>query len=119
MAKHNDLGEYGEQLARRHLKELGYTILESNWRHGKAEIDIIAQIETELVIVEVKTRSNLLYGNPEHFVSKKKISLLVEAANAYILAKDLDLDTRFDIISIHKKGRNYDIHHIKEAFLFF
>lgn len=119
MAKHNELGEYGEQLAQDYLTNLGYTILDCNWRYRKAEIDIIAQIDNTIAIVEVKTRSNIVFGTPEHFVTKKKINLLVEAANAYIIEYDLDLEVRFDIVSIHKKGQNYDIHHTKDAFLFF
>jgi putative endonuclease len=49
----------------------------------------------------------------------KKIKLLVSAANEYVVQNELDIEVRFDIITIHKKGSKYDLHHIKEAFLFF
>jgi len=41
MAKHNELGELGEELAMEELEKNGYEIVERNWRYKKAEIDII------------------------------------------------------------------------------
>jgi len=119
MAWHNELGKKGEALADEYLQRNGYQILAKNWRYLKAEIDIIAQKEGVLAIVEVKTRSSIEIATPEDAVNKKKINLLVTAANEYVIQHDLDVDVRFDIISIHKKAGNYNLNHIKEAFLFF
>lgn len=119
MASHNELGKLGEDLACNYLLAKGYHITERNWRYQKAEIDIIAQKGNTLAIVEVKTRSSVEMGEPETFVSKKKIDLLVAATNAYITEKDLDVNVRFDIIAIHKSESKHEISHIKEAFLFF
>ena len=119
MALHNELGKKGEALAAEYLLRNGYRIKAKNWRYLKAEIDIIAQKETVLVIVEVKTRSSIDIATPEESVNKKKIKLLVTAANEYIIQHNLDVEVRFDIISIHKKGENYKLNHIKDAFLFF
>ena len=55
MAEHNEIGALGEQYACRFLEQLGYEILERNWRHVKDEIDLIATHEGQLIIVEVKT----------------------------------------------------------------
>ena len=65
MAIHNELGKKGEQLAVDFLQKKGYTILDRNWRFKKAEVDIIAQKEQILAIVEVKTRSSNYFGNPQ------------------------------------------------------
>ena len=119
MASHNELGKKGEVLAEEHLIRNGYCIKAKNWRYLKAEIDIIAQKENILAIVEVKTRSSIAIASPEEAVNKKKIKLLVAAANEYVVQNDLDIEVRFDIISIHKKGENYDLNHIYDAFLFF
>ena len=73
MAEHNDLGKFGEELAVEFLEKNGYTILETNWFFNKAEIDIIAQKENILAVVEVKTRSSLDFGLPQEFVKPKKI----------------------------------------------
>jgi putative endonuclease len=119
MAEHNDLGKFGEELAVDFLQQNGYEILETNWTFQKAEIDIIAQKENILAVVEVKTRSSIEFGLPQDFVKPKKIQLLVKAINEYVISNDLDVEVRFDIIAIHKEGSKYTIEHIEEAFYYF
>ena len=119
MAEHNELGKLGEEMAVEYLQKNGYDILETNWTFQKAEIDIIAQKEYVLAIVEVKTRSSIDFGLPQDFVKPKKIQLLVKAVNEYVISNDLDVEVRFDIIAIHKEGKNYKIEHIDDAFYHF
>lgn len=119
MAEHNDLGKFGEEQAVDFLQKNGYEILETNWTFQKAEIDIIAQKENILAIVEVKTRSSIEFGLPQDFVKPKKIQLLVKAVNEYVISNDLDVEVRFDIIAIYKEGKEYKIEHIEEAFYYF
>ncbi|HLW41528.1 MAG TPA: YraN family protein [Flavobacterium sp.] len=118
MAKHNDIGKQGETLAKEHLIQNGYTILATNYRYLKAEIDIIAQKNDILAIVEVKTRTSEEYGAPESFVNKKKINLILTAANAYITENDLDLDVSLDIISVII-GKETEVDHLPNAYYFF
>ena len=68
MAKHNEIGQFGEQAASDYLEQKGYKILDRNWRHGRAEIDIVAMDGVTLVFAEVKTRSNDLFERPESAV---------------------------------------------------
>lgn len=123
MAEHNDLGKLGEDLAAAHLEENGYCILERNWESQKAEIDIIAQKDAILAIVEVKTRSSLDFGSPQDFVKPKKIQLLIKAVNAYINDREKDfqkdIEVRFDIVAIHKNGESFAIEHLTDAFYHF
>ncbi len=119
MAEHNDLGKFGEELAVEFLENNGYEILETNWIFGKAEIDIIAQKDNILAVVEVKTRSNLDFGLPQEFVKPKKIQLLVKAINEYVNQNDLDTEVRFDIVAIHKEKTEFVIEHIEDAFYHF
>ncbi|MBT8317884.1 MAG: YraN family protein [Lutibacter sp.] len=119
MAKHNELGKEGEKLAEEFLLKNGYQIIEKNWRFKKAEVDIIAKKNEILAIIEVKTRSNNYFGNPQDFVNQKKIKLLVEAINQYVISKELDLDVRFDIIAILKNNNALEIEHLEDAFLYF
>jgi putative endonuclease len=116
MAEKHDLGKAGEQIATLHFKSNGYKVLETNWRRGHLEVDIIAQKEDTLVIAEVKTRSTNFFGEPEEFVTRNKQSNLIKAANAYVLQHNLDVEVRFDIISILFNGPNHKIHHIEDAF---
>ena len=119
MAQHNDLGKQGEQLAVEFLQKKGYEILEINWTFQKAEVDIIAQKETILAIVEVKTRSTIDFGLPQDFVKPKKIQLLVKAVNEYVIANDLEVSVRFDIVAIHKEANEFIIEHLEDAFFYF
>ena len=120
MAKHNELGKLGEDLAVDFLTKNGYEILNRNWTFQKAEIDIIAQKNQTLAIVEVKTRSSIDFGLPQDFVKPKQIQSLVKAVNQYVISNDIDLDIRFDIIAIHKDAtQNLVIEHIEDAFFHF
>lgn len=119
MAKHNDLGKLGEELAVEFLVKKGYSIVETNWTFQKAEIDIIAKKENVLAVVEVKTRSSIDFGLPQDFVSPKKIQLLVKAINEYVIANDLEVEVRFDIIALHKDGNEFVVEHLKDAFYYF
>ncbi len=117
MALHNEIGKVGENLAADYLIGKGYQILERNWRNVHKEIDIIAKDGDFLVIVEVKTRSTDEYGNPDIAVNRTKQRRLISAANSYIYRKKLDVNTRFDIISIILTDGKPLIEHIEDAFL--
>jgi putative endonuclease len=119
MAEHNELGKLGEEMAVEYLQHEGYEILETNWTFQKAEIDIIAQKENILAIVEVKTRSSLYFGLPQDFVKPKKIQLLVKAVNEYVISNDLDIEVRFDIIAVYKEGKTFEVEHLMDAFYHF
>ncbi|PSG90175.1 YraN family protein [Aurantibacter aestuarii] len=119
MAQHNELGKKGQELAVQFLIENGYTILERNYRFNKAEVDIIALQNDILAIVEVKTRSSLDFGNPESFLKPRQIQNLVKAVNYYVETSNLDVEIRFDIISILKENGNYTLKLIKNAFFHF
>jgi putative endonuclease len=119
MADHNELGKLGEEMAVEFLLQHGYVILETNWVFQKAEIDIIAQKAKTLAIVEVKTRSSTGFGLPQDFVKSKKIQLLVKAVNEYVIANDLDVQVRFDIIAISKEDNRFKMEHLEDAFFHF
>ena len=115
MINKNKIGEKGEIKAREFLINKNYTILSSNWRYQHKEIDLIAQKDNTLVIVEVKTRTSN-YISPKESVRKKKQQNLIIAANAYVQINNLDIDVRFDIIEVIIQNKEYTVNHIKEAF---
>jgi len=120
MAQHNDLGQQGEDLAVSFLEKKGYTILMRNYRFQKAEIDIIAQNEESLIVIEVKTRSSIEFGLPQDFIKPAKIKLLIKAVNQYVEVQKIDKNIRFDIIAVHKKSDgDFEIEHIEDAFYHF
>jgi putative endonuclease len=108
-------GRVGEDLAFDFLLNNGYDILATNWRQGRAELDIIAYDQNILVFIEVKTRTTDL--QPERSVTYKKQKLIISAAARYIETIGWDGDLRFDIIAIiHKNGDTFSIEHFKDAF---
>lgn len=116
MAEHNLLGSKGEMLAARYLQEHGIAIRDLNWRCGHKEIDIVAQEHDVLLFVEVKTRSNDNYGNAYDAVTPAKMRRIILAAEAYVKRYDIDLETRFDVITIVGNDDNHRIEHIRNAF---
>ena len=116
MADHNKTGTLGEKLAVDYLLHKGYEILETNWRSGHKEIDIIAKSNETLVIAEVKTRRSKAFEQPFEAVNDKKQEFLIDAAEYYLEEKELDLEVRFDIISIYLIKDNPEIDHIENAF---
>jgi len=106
------IGNKGEQLASHFLKEQGFEIIEQNYRHKRAEIDIIAKNDLFLVFIEVKTRKNNKFGHPEETVTKRKIELFQETAEHYMIENNIPLNLRFDIIAI----TGTKIEHLKDAF---
>jgi len=117
MAGHNILGTDGELLAKGYLEELGFEILEENWVFKKSEIDLIAYKNSTIVFVEVKTRRNNSFAEPEDYVSPDKQKQMAFAADEYIHLMGHQHEIRFDIISVlfDKFGKPI-IKHIEDAF---
>ena len=113
----HELGKLGENLAINYLISEGYQILERNWRSGHKEIDIIALTGNTLVAVEVKTRKSDHYGEPDIAVGVMKQHMLIWAADAYVRYKNLNVEIRFDIISIVITNTDTHLEHIEDAFI--
>lgn len=113
----HELGKKGEDLAVELLISKGYKILARNWRSGHKEIDIVALDGDILVAVEVKTRKSNTFGEPDIAVGVMKQRMLIWAADAYIRYHNMDLDVRFDIISIVITDKGQHIEHIEDAFV--
>lgn len=117
MAEHTDFGKQAEQHAVEYLESKGYRIVAKNFRYQKAEIDIIAEYENLLIIIEVKARANNLFIEPYEAVDKRKIKLIVSAADAFLRENPYESEVRFDIVSIiREEGNQLKIQHIENAF---
>lgn len=119
MADHNDLGRWGEDVAADYLQKKGYTILERDWRSGHRDIDVVALSEdgTVLVFVEVKTRRNQLFTDALDAVDYHKVRSLQQAANHYVKFHRVDLDIRFDIITVvGTPDAGFKMEHIQDVF---
>ncbi|MCH5318722.1 MAG: YraN family protein [Paramuribaculum sp.] len=117
MAAHNEIGKWGEGLAREYLITKGYAIVDTNARIGKKELDIVAMHNSRIVFVEVKTRT----GNADDAldsIDRKKITLLSRAAEAYVQAHNIPHDVQFDVIVITgNPDGEYELTHYPDAFM--
>lgn len=110
-------GEKGEQLARAYLQRQDYDILASNWRYGRAEVDIIARQNNVLVFVEVKTRSRGHWGQPEDWITPHKVKMLEQAAIGYLYLTGHEWEFRFDVIAVViRSSRTAGLCHYPDAF---
>lgn len=119
--KQRAIGNLGEKFAAKHLKRLGYKILEKNFVAEGHEIDIIAQNKHETVFVEVKTRSVGKYGEaetrPAASVTPAKQRKIIEAARIYAAYNSTDKQLRFDVIEVFvEKNKLSKINHMEGAF---
>jgi len=124
MAEHNELGNLGEERAQAYLASKGFRIRHVNWHNstpsgaiGKLELDIVAEKDGMLIVVEVKTRSTETFEHPEEAITIRKIRNIINATHEYIFQFDWQGETRFDVISVIPHGQDFLIDHIEDAFL--
>ena len=121
MAEHNIIGQKGEEIAAKIMRKKGFRVVDTNWKCGHLEIDVIAVNKKEIAFVEVKTRTTSFADKrPEEYVDEVKRRRISAAANAYIKQHQVCLTPRFDIIGITMDPDTYTIvetTHIEDAFL--
>jgi putative endonuclease len=116
MSLSSELGKQGEQQAVDFLREKGYLIIDVNWRYQHKEIDIVAEYNDELHIVEVKTRSSAIWQAIDEIVGTAKQRNMIVAADAYMQQNDIDKNVVFDIVYIVQIGEEKRIELICDAF---
>ncbi|MBT3996535.1 MAG: YraN family protein [Chloroflexi bacterium] len=113
------IGRAGEAAARVYVTaELGYEIVETNFRTREGEIDIIAKSDSTLVFIEVKTRTNQKFGFGVEQISSRKAQRLQATALRYLeKTSDFDVDWRIDLLSLRmtKSGQVLHVDHIRNA----
>ena len=112
----NTLGVQGESIATMRLQQHGYKIIEKNWRFKHKEVDIIAQKDGKIVFIEVKTRSSTYFAPASDAVTLKKQRLLIDAANQYLIQNQIDLESRFDVVTVIIRNGKEDVEIIENAF---
>lgn len=116
MSQHLKLGKRGEEIAAEFLLQNNYEIIQQNFKAQNYELDIIAKKDNILIFVEVKTRNNNYFGEPEESVNHKKEKHITKASELFMNNYDDFIDIRFDIIAIILQDGNVKIKHIEDAF---
>jgi putative endonuclease len=112
-------GKRSETDAVMHLKNLGYKILQTNYRNRLGEIDIIAKDRDTIAFVEVKARKSKTYGNPKWAITPKKQRKISMVALSYLKAtRQIDAKARFDVVTVTLRSEDTTstIDVIKNAF---
>jgi putative endonuclease len=117
MVSTREKGDFGEDIAVEYLEKLGYKILKRNFHFGRiGEIDIVAEINDELVFVEVKLRTSSTYGEPIDSITPRKVATLKRVAQGYYHVNSIrDKACRFDVITVDKRTDEPKIEHLKNA----
>ncbi|MDR0978941.1 MAG: YraN family protein [Lachnospiraceae bacterium] len=112
-------GANGEQKVQQYLINKNYKVIDTNFECKFGEIDIIARdLNTEyLVFIEVKTRTNGLYGVPADAVTPKKRKHFFKSIEYFLYKYNLQKEfVRIDVIEVYNMKNTYKINHIKQAF---
>ena len=112
-----DKGAWGEEVARKQLEQEGIVILETNWRVGHLEVDLVAREGDVLVFVEVKLRKWDGALEALHSLKEEQIDRLARAAFCYMVENEYEGEVRFDLVAItYYDKKNYKTHHVRDAF---
>lgn len=109
-------GKFAEEKVAQHYLKNGYAILERNWRMGKTEIDIIAQRDNTLVLIEVKARSGE-DEDPLDAVTNDKRRRMMRAADTYLKSLQGDFSYRFDEAAITGTMDHFSMEILEDAFV--
>lgn len=120
MARSNDLGRWGEEIAAQYMEQKGWYIRNRDWHFGHFDIDLVCidEDDTMLVFVEVKTRSTDRWGDPVDAVDGEKRQNILRAVNAYLLSsRKENRSWRYDVIGITGTPEtDYKLRHVENAF---
>lgn len=110
------IGDWGESRAEEYLRANGFKILHRNWRSGRYELDIVAQLGDIIHFVEVKCRRADGLTTPAEAITENKSEALFTAAEAYIEHYDLEQELQFDLIAVeYRESGEFELQHIENA----
>ena len=116
----SQLGQWGEEKATAFLQQNGYRILARNYRVRTGELDLVAENDSFLAFVEVKTRKNDRFDAACASVTLAKQRKLITAAEAWLLEFPTERQPRFDVVEIYAPqgitSEWIQINHIENAF---
>ena len=111
------LGELGERIAERWLRERGWRVVQRRFRSGHRDIDLVVEQDGLIAFVEVKARRGDGFGGPIEAVNWRKQKELGRSARVWVARHGRPSDAyRFDVIGVLVDGQRVRIRHIESAF---
>lgn len=112
----HELGRIGENIIADYITKLGYKVVERNFACNQGEIDIIAKDKEELVFIEVKTRTDISYGEVSEAVTNTKKRHLINSIKYYIYKQKLENQPiRIDVAEVYINKGKVKVNYIKQA----
>jgi putative endonuclease len=112
----HELGRIGENIIADYITKLGYKVVERNFACNQGEIDIIAKDKEELVFIEVKTRTDISYGEASEAVTNTKKRHLINSIKYYIYKQKLENQPiRIDVAEVYINKGKVKVNYIKQA----
>lgn len=112
----HELGRIGENIIADYITKLGYKVVERNFECNQGEIDIIAKDKEELVFIEVKTRTDISYGEASEAVTDTKKRHLINSIKYYIYKQKLENQPiRIDVAEVYINKGKVKVNYIKQA----
>lgn len=112
----HELGRIGENIIADYITKLGYKVVERNFKCNQGEIDIIAKDKEELVFIEVKTRTDISYGEASEAVTNTKKRHLINSIKYYIYKQKLENQPiRIDVAEVYINKGKVKVNYIKQA----
>jgi putative endonuclease len=119
MSHEQELGHFGERVAAKWLCLKGWTVLVQRFRNGHRDIDVIARKANTIAFVEVKTRSDLHFGDPISAVGYYKLEQLWRSATVWIIRHGPPgVEYRIDVICVLVQGKQVKVRHVENAHVF-
>ena len=95
-------GHKAEAVAATYLERHGYVIVDRNWRTRWCEIDIVAQKEHCMYFVEVKYRRYTQNGTGLEYITSKKLSQMIRAAESWVQANTWNQE--YNLLAVEVRG---------------
>lgn len=112
----HELGRIGENIIADYITKLGYKVVERNFACNQGEIDIVAKDKEELVFIEVKTRTDISYGEASEAVTDTKKRHLINTIKYYIYKQKLENQPiRIDVAEAYINKGKVKVNYIKQA----
>lgn len=112
----HELGRMGENIIADYITKLGYKVVERNFECNQGEIDIVAKDKEELVFIEVKTRTDISYGEASEAVTDTKKRHLINSIKYYIYKQKLEKQPiRIDVAEVYINKGKVKVNYIKQA----
>jgi putative endonuclease len=113
--KKMDTGIHAEKIAVEYLRQQGFTIRDTNWRAGHKEIDIVAEKDGRIHVVEVRSLNSSFFRQPYQSIDRAKQRNLISVAHTYIISHKLAMEVQLDVVSVVFNGGTHTIEYLPNA----